>query len=776
MISKNRNNNLDFSVLSKLFNDSVYVRSCEYHMRSENTTPGKFQISPTRPLLDNDELSLAYSPGVAAPCLKIYKNQESIYDYTTKGNMVAVVSDGSAVLGLGDIGADAALPVMEGKSVLFKKFADIDSIPIVIDERDPDQIVRAIASISGSWGGINLEDISGPRCFEIERKLQEALEIPVMHDDQHGTAIVAGAGLLNALHITKKDIDSIKMVMSGAGAAGIACIKFFILLGVKRENIILCDRDGVVRKDRTEGMDNIKLEFAIESTSKIYTLSDALTNSDVFVGLSAARVMTPEMLLSMAPNPIIFVMANPEPEIDANLARATRSDVIIATGRGDFPNQVNNVMAFPYIFRGALDVRAKKINDEMKLAAAYAISDLAREPVHDDVFTAYPNRLFEYGPEYIIPTPFDPRLISVISPMVAKAAMDSGVARTHIDDLDEYKNSLSSKLDPTVNLFQTLHDKVRQKPRTVVFAEGEEEKTIRAALQFVDGGYGNAILIGDEKTIIENTEKFGIKLSKKIKITNSALCDSEKMKNYIGYYYKHNQRNGKLERDCIRLVKTDRNIFSACILACGDADAMVTGLTRNYYEALGDIKTAIDCNDLLFGLSAVIKKGRIIFISDTAINASPDSKQLSEIAIKTAHIIRQLGQIPRIALVSYATFGNPNDGERANVIRESVKILEEASQVDFEWDGEMSVEVALNENLLKKYPFSRLTQPANVLIMPGLHSADISQKMLKALTDTIVVGPILVGFKQSVQIVSMTASVNEILNIAVLACSGVVNI
>jgi malate dehydrogenase (oxaloacetate-decarboxylating)(NADP+) len=773
MVSKFRKTTGDYSFFRNLFNHSIYVASCEYHLgNGSDILPGKIGIVPTRSLIDQHELSMAYSPGVAAPCLKIFDNQEEIYDYTSKGNMVAVVTDGSAVLGLGDIGADASLPVMEGKSVLFKKFAGIDSIPIVVDERDPDMIVKIVSSISGGWGGINLEDISGPRCFEIEKKLQEAVDIPVMHDDQHGTAIVAGAGLINACDITKRKIEDVKMVVCGAGAAGIACLKFFISLGVKKENVILCDRHGVVYKDRPEEMDNIRLEFARED-DKLKTLGDAMVGADVFVGLSSAKIVTPEMLSTMAKDPIVFAMANPEPEISVPLAKEIRSDIIMATGRSDYPNQVNNVMGFPYIFRGALDVRARKINDEMKLAAAYAIADLARKPVHDDVFTAYPGRTFEYGPEYIIPAPFDPRLITIVAPAVAKAAMDSGVARIVIKDLEKYRSTLSAKLDPTLNLFQLLHEKVKSKPKRVVFAEGEEEKIIRVATQYVDGLYGEAILVGDEETVKQTAERIGIKLSPKIKIMNSALCDETKLNKYIEYFYKKNQRLGKLERDCVRDVKTDRNVFASCILACGDADAMITGLTRSYYEALSSIKISIDHDELMFGISAIITHGKIVFMTDTAINSSPSAKQLSEIAMKSAKIIRAVGQTPRVALLSYATFGNPNDGERATIIRDAIKILHSNPDLNFECDGEMTAEVALNEDLLKKYPFVRLTKEANVLVVPGLHTADISQKLIKSLTNAVLVGPILIGFKNPVQIISMSSSVSEILNMAILSASGV---
>ena len=765
----------NYQYFKDLFKESIYVASREYHEGTDdNNLPGKLSILPTKPLLNQHDLSLAYSPGVAGPCYEIYDDPYAIYKYTTKGNMVAVVTDGSAVLGLGDIGADASLPVMEGKSVLFKKFSGIDSIPIVINSNDVDHIVNTVASISGSWGGINLEDISGPRCFEIERRLQEMLDIPVFHDDQHGTAIVSGAGLINALDITKQKIEEIKMVVCGAGAAGIACLKFFILLGVKKENIILCDRAGVVYEGRTEEMDEIKAQFAIK-TDRFKTLSDAIKGANVFIGLSSAGSLTEEMLMSMAPNPIIFAMANPEPEIRPEIAKALRPDIIIATGRSDYPNQLNNVMCFPYIFRGALDVHARKINDDMKLAAAYAIADLARQPIHDDVFTSYSGRNFEYGSEYIIPVPFDPRLIVIVSSAVAEAAMKSGVARKNIVDIEAYKRKLTAKLDPTINLFQLLHEKVKGNHKRIIFAEGEEEKVLRAALQWVEGGYGSAILIGDKETVEKVAEKIGIKLAgnNKIIIMNSSICSKKDINRYVEYYYKRNQRKGKLYRDCIREVKTDRNIFASCILGCGDGDGMITGITRNYYEALKDINKAIDRDELIFGISAIITKGKTVFMADTAINDSPNSAQLAQIAIKSAKIVQAIGHTPRVALLSYATFGNPYDGERSGVIRHAAEILRDNTTLNFEWDGEMSAEVALNQELLNKYPFSNLTQPANILITPGLHSADISQKLIESLTDAILVGPILIGFKYPVQILSMNASVNDIVNMAALTTSGI---
>ena len=776
--------NLDY--FKNLFKEQIYESSRRYHIGRKGDRPGKISISPTRTLLTQNDLALAYSPGVGAPCIDIHEDPSKIYDYTSKGNIVAVVSDGSAVLGLGDIGSNASLPVMEGKAVLFKKFADIDAIPIVIDSRDVNEIVNSIALIAGGWAGINLEDISSPRCFEIEPLLQKRLNIPVFHDDQHGTAIVAGAGLLNALEIGGYDIDKVKMIVCGAGAAGIACTRFFITLGIRKENIIMTDRDGVIFKGRTHNMDPLKEEFAVETNHR--TLLEAIDGANIFIGLSAAGALTEEMLLKMAPYPIVFAMANPEPEIRPEVARKVRNDVIIATGRSDYPNQVNNVMGFPYIFRGALDVRATKINEEMKMAATYAIAALAKEPVHDNVFMAYAGRNFVFGPEYIIPVPFDPRLITHVTIAVAKAAIKSGVAQLKIDNFEEYAASLSAKLDPTINLFELLHQKVKAYPKTVLFAEGEEDRIIRAASQWVDGGYGNAILVGDEATILGRMEHLGIKdvssqnkdnnQSYRIIIMNSLLCDPEKLKTYIEYYYNKGCRNGVLHRDAVRQVKTDRNIFASCILSLGHADVLITGLTRNYYEALKDIKKVIEQDEVVFGLSGIITKGKTVFIADSVINYKPDVAKLVEIIIKTAKVVREIGYAPRVAFLSYGTFGNPLDEcpySRNNDIRQVIKTLHQHPDVDFEVDGEMSAEVALNQEMLDKYSFSRLKEPANILIMPGIFSADISQKLLKSLTDSILVGPLLIGMKKSVQLIPMNASVAEILNMSVFAASGAVD-
>lgn len=770
--TKSNTNTSSNQYFDKIFEEKIYQDSRNYHKKTNKLRSGKISIAPSRNLLTQQDLALAYSPGVGAVSYDIYKDPDKIYDYTSKGNMVAVVSDGSAVLGLGDIGAAASLPVMEGKAVLFKKFADIDSIPIIIDTKDVDKIIESIALISSGWAGINLEDISSPRCFEIEKRLQEKLDIPVFHDDQHGTAIVAGAALLNALEISHQDISKIKMVMSGAGAAGIACLKFFISLGVKKENVIICDRDGVVYEGRTHNMDPIKSEFASNTSAR--TLEEAISGSNVFIGLSAAGVLKEQMLLSMAPNPIIFAMANPEPEIRPEIARSIRPDSIIATGRSDYPNQVNNVMGFPYIFRGALDVRAKKINEEMKIAAAYAIAELAKQPVHENVFMSYSDRNFKYGPEYIIPVPFDPRLLEYVTTAVAKAAIDSGVARIKINNFEEYRKKLNEKLDPAMNLFELAHQKVKFAPKKIIFAEGEEERIIQAALTWVNSGYGEAILIGDLETIKNNMNTLGIETNNcKITITNSALCSKKDIDQYIEYYYNKMCRKGILKRDAIRHVKTDRNIFASCMIAAGHGDGMITGLTRNYYETLEEINQVIDKEDVIFGLSAIINKGKTVLIADSIVNNNLSVEQIVKITIKTARIAQSIGYNPKVALLSNAIFGNPNILECNQNIQQAAQILHNRRDVDFEVDGEITADVALNESLLAKYPFCKLTSAANILIMPNLSAADIAQKMLKSLTDSALVGPILIGYKHPVQLISMGSSVAEIMNMAVLATSGI---
>ncbi|MBN8543112.1 MAG: NADP-dependent malic enzyme [Alphaproteobacteria bacterium] len=734
-----------------------------YHAMGQ---PGKISITPTKPLITQRDLALGYSPGVAVPCIKIHEDKNAAYDYTSKGNLVAVISNGTAVLGLGNLGALASKPVMEGKAILFKRFADIDSIDIEIDSTDIEEIVSAVKVISPTFGGINLEDIGAPDCFIIEERLKALCDIPVFHDDQHGTAIITAAGLINAAHVTGRKFSDLKVVANGAGSAGIACIELIKRMGVKHENVLLCDRTGVIYEGRTEQMNQWKSAHAVKTKRR--TLTEALEGADVFLGLSSAGAVTKEMVKSMAKAPIIFAMANPVPEIMPEEVLEVRKDAIIATGRSDYNNQVNNVMGFPYIFRGALDVRAKTINEEMKIAAAEALARLAREEVPEEVLAAYAGREMKYGPEYIIPTPFDPRLITTIPVAVAQAAMDTGVARKPIKDFDAYKHALGARLNPTANSMAQIFDVVRQNPQRVIFAEGEEEKTIRAAIHWRDNGYGAPILVGRADRIRDTINHLGIKNADDLEIVNAAV--SKHLNLYIEQLYKKLQRKGFLERDVERMVKNDRNIFASCMLQAGHGDAMVTGLTRNYYRALENICRVIDTKkgEFLFGMSALVTKNRTVFISDTVVQELPTSEELADIAIRTAKKVRQLGHEPRVALLSYSNFGNPMK-EKSKRIRDAVELLDENKDIDFEYDGEMSADVALNTELRALYPFCRLSEPANVLVMPALHSAHISSNLMEELEVGSVIGPVLVGLEKPVQIASMNASVSDIINLAAVA-------
>ncbi len=731
----------------------------EFHKK--NGKPGKVSLLPTKPLLTQSDLSLAYSPGVAVPCLEIAANPDEVYNYTAKGNYVAVISNGTAVLGLGNIGPLASKPVMEGKAVLFKRFADIDAVDIEVDATDIEDFISAVRYLGPSWGGINLEDIKSPECFLIEKRLSELMDIPVFHDDQHGTAIITAAGIINAAHIVGKELKDIKVVVNGAGAAGIACTEMLKLIGV--QDIILCDQHGVIYKGRQLGMNEWKEKYAIDTHDR--SLKDALNGADVFLGLSVKDILSGEMLIGMNKNPIIFALANPDPEIKPEIAKASRPDAIVATGRSDYPNQVNNVMGFPYIFRGALDVRAKAINSEMKIAAANAIAMLAREPVLHEVSVAYGGKKMSYGPDYIIPTPFDPRLISIVAPAVAKAAMTSGVARKKIEDWHEYKKQLQSRLSPTFNILNLLYGHVQLNPKRVIFSEGEEERAIRAAVQWRDSGYGEPILIGRSDKVAENMRELGIKDVTGIKVMNAAVSKCNDV--YIDYMYKKLQRHGYLHRSCIRAVKTDRNVFAACMLACGDGDVLITGLTRDYNSSLNDIQKIIDSsNNTVFGLSIIVTKDRTLFIADTAVNETLTEKELAEVAIKSAAKAKQMGHKPRVAFISFSTFDGIQNGTEK--IRKAIEILGN-SNVDFEYDGELSVDVALNQDMLSLYPFCSLSKTANILIMPGLYSASISSKLLQEVGGGSVIGPVLIGMEKPVQIVPMMASVSEILNLAVLA-------
>ncbi|AAV86208.1 NADP-dependent malic enzyme [Anaplasma marginale] len=732
----------------------------EFHCKRR---PGKVSLLPTKPLMTQGDLSLAYSPGVAVPCLRIASDPDTVYDYTARGNYVAVISNGTAVLGLGNIGPLASKPVMEGKAVLFKRFADIDAVDIEVDTEDVEEFINAVKHLGLSWGGINLEDIRAPECFIIERRLGELMDIPVFHDDQHGTAIITLAGIINALDITGRNLKSVKIVVNGAGAAGIACVEMLKFVGIPNDNIVLCDQNGVIYKGRQLGMNEWKLKHAIETKER--DLKDAMKGADIFIGLSVRDVLSKEMLLSMNKDPVIFALANPYPEVNPEFAREVRPDAIIATGRSDYSNQINNVMGFPYIFRGALDVRAKSVNNEMKLAAAEALAMLAREVVSDEVLEAYGGRGMGYGKEYIIPTPFDPRLLSVVSPAVAKAAINSGVARKKIDDWDRYALELNSRISPTSNILNLMYGSVKSSPKRVIFPEGEEVRVIKAALQWYGQGYGTPILVGRVDKIKESLDLIGVDSLEGITIANAAISSRNDV--YIDYLYSKLQRMGRLHRSCVRDVKTDRNVFAACMLACGDGDTLVTGITRGYSESLSDIRKVIDARGEVFGLSVVVMEERTLFIADTAINELPTAQQLADIAIKSAAAARSMGHEPRVAFVSFANFGSHSQKE-SDRVRQCMDIVA-SRNVDFEYDGEMSVDVALKPESLSMYPFCRLSKPANVLIMPSLYSASISSKLLREVGGTTVVGPILMGMEKPVQIVQMTASVSEILNLAVLA-------
>lgn len=728
--------------------------------------PGKLEVVATKPMATQRDLSLAYSPGVAVPVLAIAEDPSRAFDYTTRGNMVAVISNGTAILGLGNLGALASKPVMEGKAVLFKRFADVDSIDLEVDTEDADEFINCVRFLGPSFGGINLEDIKAPECFIIEQRLRELMDIPVFHDDQHGTAIISAAGLINALEITGRDMKTTKMVCNGAGAAGIACIELMKAMGFAPENIILCDTKGVVFQGRTEGMNQWKSGHAVKTGAR--SLAEALDGADVFLGLSAKGALTTAMVQSMAKNPIIFAMANPDPEITPEEVAEIRTDAIMATGRSDYPNQVNNVLGFPYIFRGALDVRATTINDDMKIAAAQALAALARQDVPDDVAAAYQGNRPKFGPNYIIPVPFDPRLISAIPIAVAKAAMDSGVARKPILDLDRYAQELSARRDPIASTLQRIYDRVRRQPKRIVFAEGEEEQVMRAAVSYVNQRLGTAILLGRDDVIKENAKHAGIDLNKQgIEIINARL--SRRNGIYTDYLYERMQRKGFLFRDCQRLINNDRNHFAACMVALGDADGIVTGVTRNYSTALDDIRRVIDAKPghRVIGVSIVLARGRTVLVADTAVHDMPNAEQIADIAEEAAGFARRMGYEPRLAMLAYSTFGHPQ-GERSERVQEAVRILDKR-RVDFEYDGEMAADVALNARAMSQYPFIRLTGPANVLIMPAFHSASISTKMLQELGGSTVIGPLLVGLNKPVQIVSLNAKDSDIVNMAAIA-------
>ena len=732
--------------------------------------PGKLEIAPTKPMATQRDLSLAYSPGVAVPVRAIADNPSRAYDYTTKGNMVAVISNGSAILGLGNLGALASKPVMEGKSVLFKRFADVDSIDLEVDTTDVEEFINSVKYLGPSFGGINLEDIKAPDCFIIEQRLRELMDIPVFHDDQHGTAIIAAAGLINAVHMTNRNIKDVKVVCNGAGAAGIACIELVKAMGVPHGNVLLCDTKGVIYQGRDAGMNQWKSAHAVKTSKR--TLAEAVDGADVFFGVSVKGALTPEMVATMAPNPIIFAMANPDPEITPEEVKEVRPDAIVATGRSDYPNQVNNVLGFPYIFRGALDVHATTINDPMKIACAQALAELAREDVPDEVAAAYRGSRPRFGPEYIIPVPFDPRLISRIPKAVAQAAMDSGVARRPIVDMDAYGAQLERRRDPIAGTLQHIISKVRQNPKRIVFAEGEEPAVIRAASAFVAQGLGEAILVGREDEIRANATSAGVDVNRP-GIRLESARSSNRNADYADYLYSRLQRQGYLQRDCQRLVNNDRNYWASIMVARGDADGIVTGMTRNYSVALETASRCIDTKPghRVIGVSMVIARGKTVLIADTAVHEMPTSDELADIAEEAAHVARRLGYEPRVAMLAYSTFGHPH-GERTERLQEAVKILDRR-RVDFEYDGEMGADIALNMEKMAAYPFCRLTGPANVLIMPAFHSASITTKMMEEMGGATLIGPLLVGMDKPVQIVPMGAKDNEIFNIAAIAAYNI---
>jgi malate dehydrogenase (oxaloacetate-decarboxylating)(NADP+) len=726
--------------------------------------PGKLEITPTKPLTTQRDLSLAYSPGVAVPVKAIADDPSAAYDYTNKGNLVAVVSNGTAILGLGNLGALAAKPVMEGKGALFKRFADIDAIDLLVSTENPEAFVNSVKYLGASFGGMNLEDIKAPDCFIIEEQLKELLDIPVFHDDQHGTAIVVAAGIINALRVVGKELSEINMVCSGAGAAALACLNLLVSMGLQKERLIVTDIEGVVYKGRKELMDTYKEPFARKT--KLRTVAEALDGADVFLGLSAGGIVSREMVASMADRPVIFAMANPEPEISPEEVMAVRSDAVMATGRSDYPNQVNNVLCFPFIFRGALDVQASTINEAMKIAAAEALAELAREDVPDQVARAFHGRRPTFGPEYIIPAPFDPRLITAIPPAVAKAAMDTGVARAPIADTESYVARLRGRLDPLSDWLQSIFEKVRSDPKRVIFAEGEEPAVVRAANTFFAQGFGQPLLVGTHARVKETFEHVGIALRSEFELHDTR--QSQHVEEFTEYLYERLQRRGYLRRDCHRLVLNERNVFTALMVALGYADAMISGATRNWAGVFRDVRRVIDPapGRTVIGVNLALCRGRAVLIADTSIHDIPTPEELAQIAVEAAGAARSFGIEPRVALLAYSTFGQPR-GARSDDVRRAVEILDELG-VDFEYDGDMAADVALNAELMSLYPFCRLSDTANVLVMPAFHAASISTKMLRELGGATLIGPVLVGMDKPVQICSLGSRDSDVVNMAVI--------
>ncbi|CAM2984902.1 malate dehydrogenase (oxaloacetate-decarboxylating)(NADP+) [Paracoccus aminovorans] len=733
-----------------------------YHLEPR---PGKYDIVASTPMATQRDLSLAYSPGVAVPVEAIAERPETAYDYTVKGNMVAVISNGTAILGLGNLGALASKPVMEGKAVLFKRFADVNAIDIELDTEDPDEIINAVRLMGPTFGGINLEDIKAPECFIIEQRLKELMDIPVFHDDQHGTAVICAAGLINALELSGKKIEDVRIVLNGAGAAGIACLELLKSMGARHENCIMCDTKGVIWQGRTEGMNQWKSAHAVVTEAR--TLEDAMTGADVFLGVSAKGAVTQAMVQDMADNPVIFAMANPDPEITPEEAHAVRADAIVATGRSDYPNQVNNVLGFPYLFRGALDIHARAINDEMKIACARALAELAREDVPDEVAVAYGRKL-QFGRDYIIPTPFDPRLIHVIPPAVAKAGMDTGVARRPIIDMEGYVQSLKARMDPTAAILQGIHARARQAQARMIFAEGDDPRVLRAAVAWQRGGMGQSIVVGREADVKEKLEATGLgDAAREITVVNAG--NSRHLDQYHETLYARLQRKGYDREDAVKLANRDRHVFASLMLAHGHGDGLVTGATRKNAHVLAQIGMVFDVTPAAgaVGITTVLHNGRVILIGDTLVHEWPEAEDLADIATRGAHVARGLGLEPRVAFLSFSNFGYPVS-ERAVKMAHATEVLD-ARKVDFEYEGEMTVDVALNPSQAAKYPFSRLTGPANVLVVPARHSASISVKLLQEMAGATVVGPILTGVPQPIQICSTGSTVNDILNMAAIA-------
>ncbi|MGR3320531.1 MAG: NADP-dependent malic enzyme [Pseudooceanicola sp.] len=732
-------------------------------------SPGKLEVSATVPMTTQRDLSLAYSPGVAVPCEAIHENPETAYDYTTKGNLVAVVSNGTAVLGLGNLGALASKPVMEGKAVLFKRFADVNSIDIELDTEDVDAFVNAVKLMEPTFGGVNLEDIKAPECFIIEQRLKEEMEIPVFHDDQHGTAVICAAGLINALYLNGKRIEDCRIVLNGAGAAGIACIELLKRMGAKHENCIACDTKGVIYQGRTEGMNQWKSAHAVKT--ELRTLEEAMVGADVFLGVSVKGAVTAKMVESMAPDPVIFAMANPDPEITPEEAHEVREDAIVATGRSDYPNQVNNVLGFPYLFRGALDIHARAINDDMKIACAHALAQLAREDVPDEVAVAY-GRTLTFGRDYIIPTPFDPRLIHVVPPAVARAGMETGAARRPIVDMDAYEMTLKARMDPTASILRGIAARARRAQARMIFAEGDDPRVLRAAVSYQRAGYGESIVVGREPDVKVKLQAAGLgDAVGELRVVNAA--NTQHLDTYKDFLYRRLQRKGHDQIDIHRLAARDRHVFSALLLAHGVGDGLVTGATRKSAHVLELINHVFDANTEqgAAGVTALLHKGRIVLIADTLVHEWPDENDLANIAERGAAVARDLGLEPRVAFVSFSTFGYPVS-ERAEKMHIAPRVLEQRG-VDFEFEGEMTVDVALNMEAAKHFPFSRLTGPANILVVPARHSASISVKLMQEMAGATVIGPILSGVGTPIQICSTGSTVNDIMNMALLAACKV---